>query len=76
LYGSLYQSSTPVYGKSEAYALGAHRDFTRRLGVGADYLGTSADGRGSHSLVGNIRETFTSRLSLNQVITPVKPESL
>jgi hypothetical protein len=69
LYGSLYQSSTPAYGKSEAYALGAHRDFTRRLGVGADYLGTSADGRGSHSLVGNIRETFTSRLSLNQVIT-------
>jgi hypothetical protein len=69
LYSSFYQSSTPAYGKSEAYALGAHRDFTRRLGVGADYLGTSADGRGSHSLVGNIRETFTSRLSLNQVIT-------
>jgi hypothetical protein len=69
LYGSLYQSSTSSFGKSEAYALGAHRDFTRRLGVGADYLGTRASGRGSHTIVGNIRETFSSRLSVNQVIT-------
>jgi len=69
LYGSLYQSSTSSFGKSEAYALGAHRDFTRRLGAGVDYLGTRASGRGSHSIVGNIRETFSSRLSVNQVIT-------
>ena len=69
LYGSLYQSSTSSFGKSEAYALGAHRDFTRRLGVGADYLGTRASGRGSHTIVGTIRETFSSRLSVNQVIT-------
>jgi hypothetical protein len=69
LYGSLYQSSTSSFGKFEAYALGAHRDFTRRLGAGVDYLGTRASGRGSHSIVGNIRETFSSRLSVNQVIT-------
>lgn len=68
-YGSLYQSSTSSFGKSEAYALGAHRDFTRRLGAGVDYLGTRASGRGSHTIVGNIRETFSSRLSVNQVIT-------
>lgn len=69
LYGSLYQSSTSSFGQSNAYALGAQRDFTRRLGVGADYLGTVSAGGRSHTIVGTIRETFSSRLSLNQVIT-------
>ncbi len=68
-YGSFYQSSTSSFGQSEVYALGAHRDFTRRLGVGADYLGTLSAGRGSHTIVGNIRETLSSRLSVNQIIT-------
>jgi hypothetical protein len=68
LYGSLFQSSSS-FGESIAYALGAHRDFTRRLGAGLDYLGTRSAGRQSHNLVGNIRETLSSRLSLNQVIT-------
>jgi hypothetical protein len=68
LYGSVYQSSS-TYGKSSAYTLGAQRDFTRRLGAGVDYLGTHSAGRGSHTVVGNLRETFSSRLSLNQVIT-------
>lgn len=66
-YGSLYQSSTS-YGKSIAYALGAQRDITRRLQVGANYLGTRSSGHESHTILGNIRETFSSRLSLNQVI--------
>lgn len=68
-YGSIYQSTTSSFVQSEAYALGAHRDFTRRLGVGADYLGTLSAGRGSHTILATIRETFSSRLSLNQVIT-------
>lgn len=68
LYGSLYQSSSS-FGKSDAYALGAHHDFTRRLGAGADYLGTHSAGRGSHTIVGNVRETLSSRLSFDQVIT-------
>jgi hypothetical protein len=66
-YGSLYQSSTS-YGKSIAYALGAQRDITRRLQVGANYLGTRSSDHESHTILGNIRETFSSRLSLNQVI--------
>jgi hypothetical protein len=66
-YGSLYQSYTS-YGKSIAYALGAQHDITRRLQVGANYLGTRSSGRESHTILGNIRETFSSRLSLNQVI--------
>jgi hypothetical protein len=67
LYGSLYQSSTS-YGRSIAYALGAQRDITRRLQVGTNYLGTRSSGHESHTILGNIRETFSSRLSLNQVI--------
>jgi hypothetical protein len=66
-YGSLYQSST-TYGKSIAYVLGAQRDITRRLQVGTNYLGTRSSGHESHTILGNIRETFSSRLSLNQVI--------
>lgn len=66
-YGSLYQSSTS-YGKSIAYALGAQHDVTRRLQVGANYLGTRSSGQESHTILGNIREIFSSRLSLNQVI--------
>jgi len=50
--GSLYQSSTSTNGMSEAYALGAHRDFTRRLAAGVDYLGRRSAAGGSHSIVG------------------------
>ncbi len=68
LYGSIYQSTTS-YGITDAYALGAHRDITRRLGVGADYLGTKSGGHGSRTILGNIRETYSSRLSFTQVIS-------
>ena len=73
-FASLYQSSTS-YGKSDAYAFGAQRDITRRLQVGANYLGTRSSGQESHTILGNIRETFSSRLSLNQVINHSKGQT-
>ena len=69
LYGSLFQSSVGSE-KSSAMALGTRRQITRRLETGISYLrSANAHGQSSHSVVGNVREILSSRLSFNQEIT-------
>lgn len=65
-----YFLSTTTAGNSTAMDLGVHRNLTRRLMVGADYLrSVYMKGAVAHSVIGNVREIFSSRLSFTQIIS-------
>ncbi|MGA7795239.1 MAG: carboxypeptidase-like regulatory domain-containing protein [Candidatus Acidiferrales bacterium] len=65
-----YFLSTTTAGNSTAMDLGVHRNLTRRLVVGTDYLrSVYMKGTVAHSVIGNVREIFSSRLSLTQIIS-------
>lgn len=65
-----YFLSTTTAGNSTAMDLGVHRNLTRRLVVGTDYLrSVYMKGTVAHSMIGNVREIFSSRLSFTQIIS-------
>jgi hypothetical protein len=67
--GSYFLSATTA-GSSSAMDLGVRRNLTRRLEVGTDYLRSGyLKGAVAHSVIGNIREIFNSRLILTQIIS-------
>lgn len=69
LNGSYFLSATTA-GNATAMDLGVHRHLTRRLEVGGDYLrSVYMKGAVAHSMIGNVREIFSSRLNLTQIIS-------
>jgi hypothetical protein len=69
LNGSYFLSATTA-GNSSAMDLGVHRNLTRRLEIGTDYLRSGyMKGAVAHSVIGNVREIFNSRLSISQIIS-------
>jgi hypothetical protein len=67
--GSYFLSATTA-GNSSAMDLGVHRHLTRRLEIGADYLRSEyMKDAVAHSVIGNVREIFNSRLSITQIIS-------